>query len=449
MKTLGTGDYRKIKEIIKNGDSQAFAEHAGMLVEAGDQRSLMCLIDAACSDNEECSKTAVDHILYTGMKGLKLLFSNFDVRTYGQRCKVYKRLAQKEEQSIKILFTLLDSPDESTYYWAFDALNRLNPPAYIEYLRSKLYSSYKFKRLCAVKAAGKIKAAELTDDIINLLSDPYGSVSQEAFATLSSMGKTVIQRILNVFGETGHSNPRGEEDSPEDQRKERLRKLIENISGTESSTPFFNLERGISSRRETVLFDHLKDENGLLNDYYKAFLADFEEGKILWEDNLISTEDVAVLSESEIDSALFEFLLTRDDNFYIEKAEKISSQGMTVFIPFLVSLNCLAGSRALSRIFKREDMTPFQRLRCLKELSRRGAQALVMDSIWKIVDNSSGFEDTPLNAGVKTENEVKLLEICLICLNNNVDFKERSRILPFFKHHDFRVRSASRIALEA
>lgn len=425
---MKTSDFKRIKEIIKNSNALEFKKEAILLVKAGDQRSLMCLVDAACSEDPECGNIAVEHLLYTGVKGLKLLFSNFDVRTYEQRCNVYSRLEKRREICTNILFSLLDSPDESTFYWAFDALNRLNPLEYKEHLRSKLYSSDKFKRVCAVKAAGKIKAEELVDDIVNLLSDPYGSVQQEAFIALAGMGKRVIQRILSIFGDLGLHEGFLSENYQEKERETRLKKLIESISGIESSLPFFTLAQGVSCRRNNIIIDHLEKEKGLLFDYYLACKKSIN--------NQFSRDE------------LFDFLRDRQDDFYLEKAEHTPAETLSVFIPFLIAINSLASSRALAKIFARDKVSSFHKFKCLKELSKRGAAGSVIKQVWKIVKDFSAFEKTPLTANIKNENEVKLLEICLISLNGSVGFNERDLILPFFRHSDFRIRSSSRIALE-
>jgi hypothetical protein len=427
---MKASEFNSFQQAVNKKEYHLFENILSALDKCSSDKCLSLTAEIAMCSRPEFSAPAADILIASGVKGLEKLFAGFEVKPEETRNRVFSILKLRQEDCRELLFALLDSNDESIYYWVFELLSLINPPDFPEYLRARLYSSVKFKRLCAVRAAGRIKAYCLADDLVMLLDDSFGSVRQEAFASLASMGRKVINRIISGFGEQNSIEYSGH---TEFDAKKSIKLLLENISGSESCFPFFNVAEDVVKARRKALLDTLFGSPEILD-----LLKKTKPGS-----SGFSLKDA------------FDFFNTAPADVFVQKARHNNRPDIEKLIPLMTAFKGPASTRALAVIFERTDLPFLHRLACLKELLKRSAHKECFKTVWQLIDqcvleleNAGNAKGPAQVSNIGGDAFLRLAETALISLNNKVSTPDREKIVPLFRHYDFRIRSASRIALE-
>ncbi|PKK92270.1 MAG: hypothetical protein CVV64_02325 [Candidatus Wallbacteria bacterium HGW-Wallbacteria-1] len=236
-RNLDSLTYNRIREMLSSASCDDLTEALEILVRRQGERAVDLLGDIAGSGNSDLSSRAMSEICRRGAEALSMVLACLEKKTRGFRERIFASLAAMAPNSTPILLGLTESHDEAVYYWSLEVLCRIRPEGFEDKLAARLSSGSRERRLHAARAAGRIQAVTLTGELVRLLSDPFGSVRDEAYASLAVMGRIALDRTVSCLGNI------------DGQSRERCLELIGEISGKDSAAPLRSILETIDNRR--------------------------------------------------------------------------------------------------------------------------------------------------------------------------------------------------------
>jgi len=226
--------YNRVRQHLAQNE---FAPALELILGCQGDRVVELLGEIAGSAQPEESVVACREICIRGAGALGKVLRDLEKRSFGFRERLFAGLEKLFSQSAPLLLSLTESRDEEVYYWSLEALCRIRPEGFQDRLAARLRSGSRERRLHAARAAGKIGAVGLAAELLGLLSDPFGSVRDEAYSALAMMGKPAVDSTLALLGNV------------EDGSRDRCLDLIAEISGKDSAAPLRSMLETIDSRR--------------------------------------------------------------------------------------------------------------------------------------------------------------------------------------------------------
>lgn len=243
MSSIDSATLNRFRDQVASGAADRFPDIVRALGQAEGDRVLAILSDLALGPDRDGGAAALAEILGRGVSALSFLFARIEDRPIEARERLYRRLCDSGKTAWGPVKALLDTDDEAVFYWCCEAIGRMRPEGMEERVAAKLHSPVKFKRVQSARLAGALRLDAVADDLIELLSDPNGSVRDEAYSALILMGRQVLDRVIAGLGKSGGVS------------RELCEDAFAGIADEDSAGPLLAALAGVDKTRLTALME--------------------------------------------------------------------------------------------------------------------------------------------------------------------------------------------------